>query len=68
MFWVWLRLAAGIVLTVIGVLGLLLPVLPGWVFLLPGLVLLSAHFHWARRLLDYLRAHLDAGKGPGAAR
>lgn len=49
------RLIGGIVLTVLGVLGLVLPVMPGWIFLIPGLVILSAHFHWARRLLGYVR-------------
>ena len=33
-----LRIAAGIGLIVLGILGLILPVLPGWVFLLPGVV------------------------------
>jgi len=49
-----LRLAAGLVLTVLGLLGLLLPILPGWPLLIPGLLLLGAHFNWARRLLRYL--------------
>jgi len=35
------RLAGGTVLVVMGVLGLLLPILPGWVFLIPGLAILS---------------------------
>lgn len=60
MVWVSLRLVAGILLTVLGVLGLLLPVLPGWIFLIPGLVILSAHFHWARRLLDYVHKRKPA--------
>lgn len=61
MVWASLRLVAGIFLTVLGVLGLLLPVLPGWIFLIPGLIILSAHFQWARRLLDYLRTRKPTG-------
>ncbi|MBI4462924.1 MAG: hypothetical protein HY653_08470 [Acidobacteria bacterium] len=61
MVWASLRLVAGIFLTVLGLLGLLLPILPGWIFLIPGLIILSAHFHWARRLLDYLRTRKPTG-------
>jgi uncharacterized membrane protein YbaN (DUF454 family) len=50
-----LRVILGAVLTALGVLGLILPVMPGWIFLIPGLALLSVHFRWARRLLDYFR-------------
>lgn len=50
-----LELAAGSGLVLLGVAGLILPVMPGWVFLIPGLVILSRHFHWARRLLDWAK-------------
>ncbi|MFQ5817768.1 MAG: PGPGW domain-containing protein [Terriglobia bacterium] len=53
--WVWVRLVTGIVLVVLGVLGLFLPILQGFLLLILGLVILGAHFHWARRLLDYVR-------------
>lgn len=36
-----LRRVTGIVLLVIGILGLLLPVLPGWPLVIPGVVLLG---------------------------
>ena len=45
----WLFIAFGIV-------GLFLPVLQGILFLLVGLVILSAEYHWARRLLGKLRS------------
>jgi uncharacterized membrane protein YbaN (DUF454 family) len=53
--WKGLRLAGGLVLTFVGVLGVVLPVMPGWIFLIPGLMLLSSHFPWARRLLERVR-------------
>ena len=46
------------VLIVLGLLGLVLPIIPGWVFLIPGLILLSREFHWARRLLEWLKHRL----------
>lgn len=38
-----------------GLVGLMMPVMPGWVFIIPGLVILSDYFPWARRLLDWLK-------------
>jgi len=40
---------------VLGVTGLFLPVLPGLVFLLVGLTILSTQHRWARRLMIRLR-------------
>ena len=52
----WLKIIAGLAMLVAGVAGWLLPVIPGWAFFIPGLILLSHEFHWARRLLDWLRS------------
>lgn len=41
-----------------GVVGLLLPVLPGWILIIAGLTVLSWEFDWARKLLDQARARL----------
>lgn len=38
-----------------GILGLVLPILPGLPFLLLGITILSAEYVWARRLLQKLR-------------
>ena len=54
----WARIAAGGVLVLAGLLGLALPILPGWVWLIPGLMLLAREFPWAKRLLDWLKARL----------
>ncbi len=35
------RIAAGALLTLVGLLGLLLPILPGWIFIFPGLARLD---------------------------
>ncbi len=44
------RIIAGSILVVAGVVGLALPILPGWLFIIPGLSLLSSEFVWAARL------------------
>jgi uncharacterized membrane protein YbaN (DUF454 family) len=54
----------GIGLVILGIIGLILPIMPGWVFLIPGLVILSERFHSVRRLLEWAKkkANLDAVK------
>ena len=54
----WLRIAGGIILLVLGLLGWVLPILPGWAFVIPGLMLLGREFHWARRTLHWLKNRL----------
>lgn len=54
----WKRVAIiiiGWVFIALGIVGLFLPVLQGILFLLVGLVILSTEYHWARRLLGYVR-------------
>lgn len=53
--WRWVRIIAGFALVGLGVIGLFLPVLQGILFIMAGLLLLAREFHWARRLLDWVR-------------
>ena len=46
----------GLTLLAIGVAGLVLPILQGWVFILAGLAVLSSHSVWARTALEWLKA------------
>ena len=50
------RMALGIGLVVLGVAGLILPVMPGWVFLIPGLLILGDYFPPIRRLVDWAKS------------
>jgi uncharacterized membrane protein YbaN (DUF454 family) len=45
----------GYLFLVLGVVGLFLPFLQGFLFLFIGLVILAKYAGWARRLLDHLR-------------
>ena len=49
------RSAGGWILVVLGVAGLMLPVLPGTPLLIVGLVMLSADHCWARNCLRRVR-------------
>lgn len=54
----WLRIAVGGSMVLAGLLGLALPILPGWVFVIPGLMILAREFPWARRILQWLKNRL----------
>ena len=46
------RITVGILLVLIGIVGIIMPIMPGWSLLLPGLVLLEDQIPGLRRLLD----------------
>ena len=48
-------LTAGWLCILVGTAGLMLPFVPGTVLLLTGVVLISQHYNWARRLLARAR-------------
>jgi hypothetical protein len=49
------RKAAGFGLLALGVLGLVLPILQGGLFIALGLFVLRDQYGWARRAMDWLR-------------
>ncbi len=55
-----LRIIVGIGLLLIGLAGLILPIMPGWVFIIPGLIILGDYFPPIRRLLKWAKRRLDA--------
>lgn len=69
------RIALGVFLVLLGIVGLILPVMPGWIFLIPGLLILGDYCPPIRRLVDWAKArfseadeqfrkHRAARKGP----
>jgi len=50
------KITLGIVLVIIGLLGGLIPVFQGWVFGIPGLILLAQYFPPAKNLLNWAKA------------
>jgi uncharacterized membrane protein YbaN (DUF454 family) len=59
-----IRVSTGVGMVIIGILGLILPIMPGWIFLIPGLLILSEYFPGVKRLVDWAkkkaRLHPDA--------
>jgi uncharacterized membrane protein YbaN (DUF454 family) len=53
-------------LVLLGITGLILPIMPGWVFLIPGLVILSNYFPPLKRLLNWARAKIENTRNPAA--
>jgi len=47
---------SGVAVTLTGVAGLILPVVPGWALIFAGLAILATEFVWARTLLDNAKA------------
>ncbi|HSB14395.1 MAG TPA: PGPGW domain-containing protein [Bryobacteraceae bacterium] len=56
-----LRPILGVSLVLVGIVGLILPVMPGWIFVIPGLVILGDYFPPVRRLLDWAKAKARIG-------
>jgi hypothetical protein len=66
-----LRVGLGVVLVLVGIAGLILPIMPGWVFLIPGLVILGDYFPPIKRLLHWAKEKAEksgvmGGKAPDA--
>ena len=50
-----LQILAGILLILVGIVGLILPVMPGWIFIFPGIYLLGPDTRPARFLRRQFR-------------
>ncbi len=53
----FLRYVTGIGLVILGIIGLILPIMPGWVFLVPGLMILGDEIPWLDRFLKRWMAY-----------
>lgn len=50
-----LRLFLGLGLVILGFLGGFVPILQGWMFMIPGLIILSDYFPPVRRLVNWAK-------------
>ena len=50
-----IRITFGIILVIIGMIGGLIPIFQGWVFGIPGLIILADYFPPIRRLLNWAK-------------
>lgn len=53
--WRLARIIGGFALILGGIAGLFLPFLQGIAMIVAGLLLLGREYHWARRLLEWMR-------------
>jgi uncharacterized membrane protein YbaN (DUF454 family) len=66
-----LRQIAGVLLVIVGIAGLILPIMPGWIFLAPGIALLGPDNPFVKRWMakgeewrDKFKAWLRRSKTP----
>jgi uncharacterized protein YqgC (DUF456 family) len=59
-----LRKFVGVILLLIGLAGLVLPILPGWLLIFVGLSFLGVKIPYADRLLEYARVKLVRKRAP----
>ena len=57
-----LRIALGIILVIIGLIGGLIPIFQGWLFGIPGLIILADYFPPIKRLLIWAKKKQDIKK------
>lgn len=51
-------------LITVGLIGLVLPFLPGWLLIIAGLAVLSTEYVWARRLTEGARRRAKSAVDP----
>ena len=48
-----LKISLGVILVLVGLIGGLVPIFQGWIFGIPGLIILANYFPPAKRLLNW---------------
>ena len=51
-----IKIIIGVILVIIGIIGGFIPIFQGWIFGIPGLVILSNYFPPIKRLLCWAKA------------
>jgi hypothetical protein len=57
-----LKISLGILLVIVGLLGGLIPIFQGWIFGIPGLMILANYFPPAKRLLNWAKKKAGISK------
>ena len=57
-----LRILSGVGLVLVGITGLIMPIMPGWIFLIPGLVILAEYFPPLQRLVNWAKHKFEEQK------
>ena len=57
-----LKVSLGIILVIIGLVGGLIPIFQGWMFGIPGLIVLANYFPSAKRFLNWAKKRIELNK------
>ena len=57
-----LKVALGILLVLIGIIGGLIPIFQGWVFGIPGMIILAEYFPPIKKVLNWAKKKYKARK------
>ena len=57
------KISLGILLVIIGLIGGLIPIFQGWMFGVPGLIILANYFPSAKRLLGWAKSKAGFKQG-----
>ena len=53
-----LKIILGFLLVIIGIIGGLIPIFQGWIFGIPGLIILSKYFNIFKKILHWAKTKL----------
>ena len=53
-----IEISLGIILVIIGLIGGLIPIFQGWMFGIPGLILLSKYFSPIKKFLNWIKSRI----------
>lgn len=59
------KVVIGIILVVVGIIGGLIPIFQGWIFGIPGLLLLSSVFPPLQKWLEHIKEKIKKKKTTG---
>ena len=57
-----LKISLGVILVLVGLIGGLVPIFQGWIFGIPGLIILVNYFPPAKRFLNWLKNKVELHK------
>jgi len=53
------EIVAGVILVIVGLIGGLIPIFQGWMFGIPGLLLLAKHFKLFKKILQWAKRKMS---------
>ena len=56
------KISLGIILVIIGLIGGIIPIFQGWMFGIPGLIILANYFPPAKRFLNWAQTKIGFNK------